>query len=1138
MSEIETVVRIYYSDTKYWDISPMITKVDIIYGRNQPFMYQELEANKLYFSSLDAYWTANADQNTPRDNQNNILLPSDNIVDGQTKIFIQAYGLAYTLLLERHESNEDQISLVCYNSAYYMQSSGSLKRATTIHLESGTPYVYGIGPMHDVGDKYTVNYQQNSQGYYYFTFIDPTSADYSLIFRTTIKQFATTYTEGGETYNKIYRVGDVVFYSDKFYICIQTTGSTSQIPQTPQASSQYWSQQGDITPLYIEGTGTNIFKYMSFIVANYETFVVDSGFSYDYTQIDSTIYKSYTLQQIDTIKSAQKIQSNDTYKIRVDNNYSCWEILKSIGQQSNRWPFFYDYAYFVDYSSTSQIRDTIQSLDIDYGVDNLGNSNTRYTRNGTDYDYINLYSVVKNADQGSEYVQTSQKVYQETYNTDVSISDSVNTSEGYPLYFPYPESDPTDPQYIDNLTRNQIIRKIAFNRVVQNYKPSDAVQFQYSEVGNTGGINPIGIFEDAEELPTTGVTQDDYAIVIEDGIFHTYYRYDGSDWSQVTMSDIVQGQYEQKFQPYAVVGTINDVQNGMTLTNVPLACVEIIWPNCITQVTFGNPEFMDAQKQWKSLSLESQISTIEGSEGSNISDKYASKIVIGNQNMSDLQDDREGFTGLIMEKNYDNELYRLSGYNDGELQAYFNSKGEIMSGNNKVKINADGITITSGGGTIDPSVTGGIQPWDVNKTYAVGDIVQWNGKIYSCLVADEGTEPGTSEQNVVWETSGNISVWSVLDVYAVGDFVVYNGMVYECILQTGNTHYAPDTQSGRTYWQSIIDTSNQNVQIIGGSSSQQPQTDTTKQSKTVIDNNGLTTYNQSGSPVCRVGTDGNIYGINLSVSGVVTGILSADHIDASSLTVGYATSQGSASTANSTNTPHVVIDNSGLRTYGDTSTVQCSVGTNGYITQGEGNITLSRSGMLVNSTADDTTATVKFDNSWSTSSGWALTAYPKNTVQETLGTFSISHWGTNTTSLYISDRLGLQMITGGGTSYVGTYNQGHMIYFYSSGSNYSGYIMFHRGNRSEQNVNTKTYPLVLNFGFYQQTSSGIDSVSFPRAFNTKCISAGCTTVRYGSGWDSFDHVSGSSSSDTEVGNNGMYCLHDSGQGFYWYAIGY
>ena len=129
--------------------------------------------------------------------------------------------------------------------------------------------------------------------------------------------------------------------------------------------------------------------------------------------------------------------------------------------------------------------------------------------------------------------------------------------------------------------------------------PSDAVTIQFSEVKNAQGTNAIGVFESVEDLPTTGVHNGEYAIVMEDNLFQNYYVYDGSDWTWVSSGVIVMGEYVQTFKPYTVVKEINDVQNGLVLNDVALACVEIMWPECITEMTFGNPEFMDAQKQWK-----------------------------------------------------------------------------------------------------------------------------------------------------------------------------------------------------------------------------------------------------------------------------------------------------------------------------------------------------------------------------------------------------------------------------------------------------------------------------------------------------------------------------------------------------------
>lgn len=957
MSDITPIVKIYYTSDKYWDISPIVTKVDFMYGRNQPFMYQEVEVNKLYFSSASAYWDENATSSTPKDGTT-VLLPSDNILDGQTKVDISAYGNAYTLILERHETTDDIVSLICYNSAYYMQNSGTLAKSTTIYIESGVPYIYGIGPMHNLGDKYTLSRTLVNQQYK-LTYNIANNSNYKIIFWTNAKAFSQSV---GTIYNK----GDVVLYSSKFYICTNSTGSSSQSPQWPTNAS-YWTDSGEFSPLYIEATGSDIFRFFSYIVSNYSEYVIDSGYSYNY---GDSIRTSYTLADIENIKNdvAHLKFTEDTFKIRVNNNYSCWDILKQIGGQSNRWPFFYDKAYFVDYVSTNSERDTITQFDIDYGVDNNGASKTRFVKSGSSTpNYIDLYQIVKNADQGSEYVQTQQTVYSETYSTQVRISNSINTSEGYPLYLPYPESNP-GANNVNNSERNLMLRKVAFNRIVQNYKPQDAVQLQYSEVSNTSAIKPIGIYASVSDLPSNQ-PNGTYAIVIDSGFIHKYFRYSTSTrtWTLRNANNMAQiGQYEQKFKPYTLAQTINDVQNGIVLNNAPLACVEVLWPNCITEVTFGNPEFMDAQKQWKSLSLESQIATIQGSEDQHISDRYSSKLVIGNQTLSDLQDNRQGFTGLIMEKNYDNELYRLSGYNNGVLEAYFNSQGEIMSGNGTVIINHDGITIGQGGSHIDPSLTNNIETWDKYKSYEQGTIVVWYDKLYVCSTGytvpqgSEGFEPGTvggssywvckadvatSQESAdhadLWEWEQNSSyavgdvvtydgkiwicvkaytnethtpsltnteywttqvpLWSVTTLYKSGDYVIYNGMLYKCIKNLTLTAIAPDSETGFSYWTVVMDVTKANQQIVAGSwdsNETAPPQDVNKKNCTTIDSKGLTTYDGEGKAVCFVGTDGNIYGLHISANQITAGKLASDYIDTEHLSIGgkatYADTQGTA----------------------------------------------------------------------------------------------------------------------------------------------------------------------------------------------------------------------------------------------------
>ena len=46
--------------------------------------------------------------------------------------------------------------------------------------------------------------------------------------------------------------------------------------------------------------------------------------------------------------------------------------------------------------------------------------------------------------------------------------------------------------------------------------------------------------------------------------------------------------------------------------------------------------------------------------------KYSAMMVYGNLGVSELPEDRDGFTGMILEKNWDKELYRFVGYKDGD----------------------------------------------------------------------------------------------------------------------------------------------------------------------------------------------------------------------------------------------------------------------------------------------------------------------------------------------------------------------------------------------------------------------------------------------------------------------------------------
>lgn len=1107
MTASQPLVKLYdpSDNTRYWDISPIITSVNIAYGRNQPFAVAEVVVKKAYFTSVQNYW--GEVQDCPKDGSNNPELPTTYLVDGQSPIHIEAYGTAYDMCVERHESEQgsDYITLLCYNKAYKLKSATTLNSLSRIVLYNNKLY-FAYDTQHS----------------------NPLSNTISQIGKAT----ATCVLNGSD--------------SVSFRVNVSSLSN------------------GNVNVEYMEGTGSNIFRFIQMYGAGYSyaDCICDNGYSYDY---GSSIQKTYTLNQIQTIKESPVIETvesganQEIIKLRVssDSNF-CWEALKAIGALSNRWPFFYDKAYFVDYntaSSTTQNHiDEYQYMKLDYGLDSNGNSTTyiQATQQG-DKDYMDLYEIVSNADQGSTYVQTSQKVYGENYSTKVSVSDIADNHTGYELYFPYPEYDPTDISQINNYTRNFLTRKIAFNRVVQNYKPSDAVLFHISEMSNQIQSLDVEdrIYSDVSELPQSAETGQ-YALVISGGVLYTYYRYGGSGW---TIDESATGLNDriQKFNPYTIIDKIKDVQNGLEIENVPLAYTKLMWPSCLTELVFGNPEFMDAQQQWSALTLEAQVSTEQGTEDSLISDRYASKLVIGNQTMSELADNRQGFTGLIMEKNWDNELYRLSGYNDGVLQAYFNSKGEIMSGNGKVTINEDGITIEDGGGTIDPSLLpdAGIPEWDDTKLdYKLNDMVQWEGVLYTYVSSTPGSnvEPGTQNANTVWKQSGDVSLWSSLDTYSVGDTVIYNGKVYTCNVQTGNTNVPGDGHVDPTthqpYWVCLVSTSDLSGSIIAQNNNI---LSTQSGGRTKIDSDGLKTYNSSGNLVCSVGTDGNINGIkinasqitagtidastisvtNINGSNITSGTISAQRIDTQNMSIG-GSAQSATNTENvgksSATSGYVEIDQNGLRTYSTatysdhtSSTLQCEVSTssNGQISAGQGTVLLDKNGILIKDVSQANNQVLRFNDQWSSSSGWSLFSDGS--------AFYIANLS-NSKFFSLSPSYGALNGIGSFTGYCG----------HISGA------MFNNGNLKGAYIKFQPPPVQDGFkilvGYKQDLSAGLDDVSFVDdnnnyVFEFAVAYATCTTVRSTQSGDGNDYV-------YNVTRTGMKCRHDEPGGFYWMAIGF
>ncbi|MCK9577719.1 MAG: hypothetical protein M0R51_17565, partial [Clostridia bacterium] len=631
----EPIVIIYDAEGIAYDISTITSRINYTYGRNQPFAMAEVLVKKAYFNSDDLYWS-----------QFGLTHPA--IINGKTTIHVEAYGESYDMYIERHDSEEDTITFLCYNKAYKLKSSINLSSICSINFEivSTVKYFY---MSYDVAKSNPLTILTDSvtdEGIYLirYYFNEVTLPSYYVDFSVTVSLKDTVYS---------------------------------------------------VVTNYIMGNGTNLFRFVAVNGAGYTipTCVCDTGYMYDYTQVPTTatipILDTYTSEEIEAIKNASVLlDENDIIKCRVDI-VKCWDAIKAIGYISNRIPFFYDNAYFADYNPSNSASQ--YSYLYKMHLDN-GEAYTQLTEGDpTTIKSLDIYTIIDNEDQGSTYVQTSQMVTAENYATTIAISDVSMNEEGDSIYLPYPESNPTDPATTDNYDRNLQTRKIALNRIVTNYKPMDAIQFTMSEIGSESEVSEYQwTASSVAGLPTDASVQEGDIGKVSAGFMITFYKYLSGVWTRFDYVDDG-NQRVSRFAPYTMLGVIEDVQNGLTMYNVPLSCIMLSYPSCVTTLTFGNPQFMDAQGQISGLTSSAQTATEEGTEDTITWDKPVSKIVVGNQTLSKLVDDRAGFTGLIMEKNSDVSLYRLAGYDNGVIQAYFNSNGKFMAGGGAVVLDDNGM---------------------------------------------------------------------------------------------------------------------------------------------------------------------------------------------------------------------------------------------------------------------------------------------------------------------------------------------------------------------------------------------------------------------------------------------------------------
>lgn len=606
----------------------------------------------------------------------------------------------------------------------------------------------------------------------------------------------------------------------------------------------------------ISGLASNIFKIIAHTIGGYlyeDGFVIDDGYM-PQLPANYEIKDSYTSEEIATLKGTHASLNGDGDVHRADwvtlrpDEY-CWDVIKSLGLLSNRIAFFYDRAYFVDYYSTPHKYDDVSPLWIDWS----GNDE-QFEENGVTYTRLQINNLSANNDQGSRYVRSSQKVISEGYEATISISDANTMTSGQDIKFMYAENVSNDNGVytFSTETRNFQTRLVALNTLIRYYLPGDAIQFDMAETYHAN--------REFSKLPNTTEYEGEIVAINDDATLTTTY-YKSSyvtpttvKWTRVSDRDI-EAVRDARFDVYSLSPIIHDEQNNIILNNVPLAQTAIFYPSMITQYTWGEPEFMDEENSLSSLEGTAQDSMLDNTSDTSISNNYSAKIVVGNQKLAELKDDRNGFSGLILEKNWDADLYRLSGYNNGSLQTYINSKGEFLSGDqtspNRVKIDRNGLTI--GGEIPTPGGGGnGLELWDSTKDYKRGEGVTYNNMVYVATSDNKGQTPSKSS-TTYWQYQGSTS---------------------------------------QLYGE--IDASSNNVVSGGG--------------YVKIDSSGLQTYNSSGTVQCTVGSDGKITAgggaVKLDSNGMRT-------YNGSSLVTSIDTN-GAFKTGYNGGDSHIILDNNGL----------------------------------------------------------------------------------------------------------------------------------------------------------------------------------------------------------------------------------
>lgn len=626
------------------------------------------------------------------------------MVQKSTEFVLDIYGITGRWIYERLEDNGSYYEITLVNRAYY------LKNMTLLSLFNFIPV--------------TVNK---------VTFTNIVNSNGTPIFSNR------TITWGGTDDNE-----------GTFSISFDSRQLVFKIKRNIYSVDGVEKRDYSLTKIF-ECNPDDLFYFLARYVAGYtqSTIMISPGYYYNVPNL-MTIPDTYTMDEIENLKNgARNVISNQTpllktVSLRLDEY--CWDTLQSLAYLSNREIMFDTWAYFKPFTPSNT------KLSIDWEPPTTPLSGVTY---------VTTMALCENDDQGSQYLTASQKVISEAYETSIAISDTNSTYVGQDIK--YLAVDDTGSSGADpNSNRNAQAKIVALNALIKNFKPGDCIEYSVNEtvmptpdktISSWDQFNTITNADDCflfqTTIPNTSVIATETYYVKKSNI---WFEYDTDNPSRAAGYDVD-----------ACVASITDAHNNITLTNVSLALKTVEYPACVTTYTWGNPEFMDEQSQFNSLSAVSQDSVLDNTSDTGISSGDATKLVVGNQYVHQLRDDRAGFTGLIMEKNNDNNVYRLVGYNQGQIQAQFNSAGMIEAGGGSVLLNANGVGIYNNSSHNAQLDSNGLTVFYDNSQYRAQDALKFKNRLNNHIpyrlfaTYDGNSTSGTTISHVQAISEGNFS---------------------------------------------------------------------------------------------------------------------------------------------------------------------------------------------------------------------------------------------------------------------------------------------------------------------------------------------------------------------------------------------